>query len=218
MKNQTIKIGAILFLALAIVSCKKAKNETEAKAAEEVAEVAEAAKYKADAEASTITWTGNAPTKSHNGTISISEGSLALEGGKLTGGNFIIDMNSIVNLDLEDETYNGKLIGHLKSADFFDVENNGFSAFAITGVEDNDGKTIVKGNLTIKGIKKNIEFPATVSVDGDSVSFTSEVFNIDRTEWDIKYNSGKFFEDLKDKLINDNIELSFTVKATKAAM
>jgi len=213
-----MKVAAILFIGLAVVSCKKAQNETDAKAAENVIEVAEAAKYTADAEASTVTWTGSAPTKSHNGTISISEGSLALDGGKLTGGNFIIDMNSIVNLDLEDETYNGKLIGHLKSADFFDVENNGFSAFAITGVEDNDGKTMVKGNLTIKGIKKNIEFPATVSVDGNSVSFTSEVFNIDRTEWDIKYKSGKFFEDLKDKLINDNIELSFTVKATKAVM
>ena len=218
MKNQFMKAAAILFIGLAVVSCKKAQNETDAKAAEDVAEVVEAAKYKADASASTITWKGSAPTKSHNGTLSISEGSLALEGGELTGGNFIIDMNSMVNLDIEDETYNGKLIGHLKSADFFDVENNAFSAFAITGVEKKDGKTMVKGNLTIKGIKKNIEFPATVSVDGDAVSFTSETFNIDRTEWDVKYNSGKFFEDLKDKLIDDNIELSFDVKATKAAM
>ncbi len=218
MKNQTMKIGAMLFLALAIVSCKKATNETEATAAEQVVEVAAAAQYTADAEASTITWKGSAPTKSHNGTISISDGSLALESGKLTGGNFIIDMNSMVNLDIEDEKYNGKLIGHLISADFFDVENNAFSAFAITGVEVKDGKTMVKGNLTIKGIKKNIEFPATVNVNGDAVSFTSGTFNIDRTEWDVKYNSGKFFEDLKDKLIDDNIELSFDIKATKATL
>ncbi len=218
MKNQIMKVATVLFIGLAIVSCKKAKNETEAKVAEEVVDVAGAATYTADASASTIAWKGTAPTKSHNGTISVSEGSLAMDGGKLTGGNFIIDMNSIVCLDIENEEYNGKLVGHLKSADFFDVENNSFSAFAITGVEDKDGKTMVKGNLTIKGIKKNIEFPATLSVDGDAVSFTSEAFTIDRTEWDIKYNSGKFFEDLKDKLINDNIELSFTVKATKAAM
>ncbi len=218
MKNQIMKVATVLFIGLAIVSCKKAKNETEAKVAEEVVDVAGAATYTADASASTIAWKGTAPTKSHNGTISVSEGSLAMDGGKLTGGNFIIDMNSIVCLDIENEEYNGKLVGHLKSADFFDVENNSFSAFAITGVEDKEGKTMVKGNLTMKGIKKNIEFPATLSVDGDAVSFTSEAFTIDRTEWDIKYNSGKFFEDLKDKLINDNIELSFTVKATKAAM
>ena len=218
MKNQTIKIATILFLGLAMVSCKKAKNETEATVAEEVTEVAEAAKYTADAAASTITWKGTAPTKSHNGTISISEGSLALEGGKLMGGNFIIDMNLIVNSDIEKEEMNAKLVGHLKSADFFDVENNAFSAFAITGVEDIDGKTMVKGNLTIKGIKKNIEFPAAISVEGDAVSFTSEAFNIDRTEWGIEYKSGKLADTLKDKAIGDNIELSFTVKATKATM
>ncbi len=218
MKNQIIKIATVFVMVLAIVSCKKAKNETEAKAAEEVSEVAGASSYTADASASTIAWKGTAPTKAHNGTISISEGSLALDGGKLTGGNFIIDMNSIVCLDIENEEYNGKLVGHLNSADFFDVQNNAFSAFAITGVDEKDGKTMIKGNLTMKGIKKNIEFPATLSVDGDAVSLTSETFTIDRTEWGIKYNSGKFFEDLKDKLINDNIELSFTVKGTKAAM
>jgi polyisoprenoid-binding protein YceI len=219
MKNQFVKITAILFLGLAVVSCKKAKNETEANDAEEVSKVAEqAVKYAADVESSTISWKGIAPTKAHHGTINVSEGYLAFEDGGLAGGNFIINMNSIVNLDLEDKTYNDKLVGHLKSADFFDVEKNPYSVFAITSVEEKDGKAIVKGNLTVKGIKKNIEFPATVTLDGDKVSLKSDVFSIDRTEWDVRYNSGKFFENLKDKLINDNIELSFDVKATKAAI
>jgi polyisoprenoid-binding protein YceI len=218
MKNQTMKIAAILFLALAIVSCKKAKNETEATVAEEVAEVTAAATYTANAEVSTITWKGFKPASSHNGAIKISEGSLALEDGKLVGGNFIIDMNSITNNDIENAEYNAKLVGHLKAADFFDVEKHSFSAFTITGVEDKDGKTMVKGNLSIKGIKKNIEFPATVNVNGDAVSFTSEAFNIDRTEWGIEYNSGKLVETLKDKVIKDNIELSFDVKANKATL
>ncbi len=218
MKNQTMKIAAILFLGLAIVSCKNAKNETEATEAEAVTEVAEAAKFTADVEASNVTWKGFKPTESHDGAIKISEGYIAMEGGKLSGGNFIIDMNSITNRDIESAEYNAKLVGHLKSADFFDVEKHPFGVFAITGVEDKDGKMMVKGNLSIKGIKKNIEFPATVAVDGDAVSFTSEAFTIDRIEWDIKYNSGKFFEDLKDKLIKDDIELSFDVKASKATM
>ena len=141
MKNQTMKIAAVLFMGIAIVSCKKAKNETEATAAEEVTEVAEAAKYTADAKASTLTWKGTAPTKSHNGTISISEGSLALEDGKLVGGNFIIDMNSIINRDIEKEEMNTKLVGHLKADDFFDVANHPFSVFTITGIDDKDGKT-----------------------------------------------------------------------------
>ena len=218
MKNQTMKIGAILFLALAIVSCKKAKNETEAKAAEEVTEVAAAAKYTADVEASTITWKGFKPGKSHDGAIKISEGALSIEEGKLVGGNFIIDMNSITNRDIEKEEMNAKLIGHLKSADFFDVEKHSFSAFSITSVESKDGKTMVKGNLTIKGIKKNIEFPATLSVVDDAISFTSEAFNIDRTEWGIEYKSGKLVDTLKDKAIKDNIEFVFNVKATKTTI
>ena len=219
MKNQMVKITAILFLGLAVISCKKAKNETEAKDAEEVSTIAEqAVRYAANIETSTLSWKGIAPTKAHTGTIKVSEGYLAFENGGLSGGNFVIDMNSIVNLDLEDKTYNDKLVGHLKSADFFDVEKNPYSVFAITSVEEKDGKAMVKGNLTVKGIKKNIEFPATVTLNGDEVSLKSDVFSIDRTEWGVKYNSGKFFEDLKDKLINDNIELSFEVKATKAAI
>ena len=218
MKNQFVKITAILFLGLAVLSCKKAKNEVDANKAEEVSEIAaQAERYVANAETSTITWKGIAPTKAHNGTINISEGYLAFEDGSLAGGNFIIDMNSIENIDLEDEKFNAKLVGHLKSPDFFDVEKNAYSVFAITGVEKKNDKLMVKGNLTIKGIKKNIEFPAVVTMNGEEVTFKSETFSLDRTEWDVKYNSGKFFDDLKDKLINDNIELSFVVNGTKSA-
>ncbi len=217
MKNQFVKIASILFLGLAIVSCKKGKNEVEATAAEEVKQIAQTAeRYLADADNSTITWKGFKPTESHNGTISVSEGYVALEDGNLTGGNFIVDMNTIVNSDIESEEWNGKLVSHLKSADFFDVEKNPYSVFAITGVETKDGKTMVKGNLTIKGIQKNIEFPATFTVEGEEASFVSEPFTIDRTEWDVKYNSGKFsVEDLKDKLIKDDIEISFNIKTKK---
>jgi len=219
MKNQITKIATILCISLAVVSCKKAQNKTEAKEAEAEATVAAvASKYTADAEASTITWKGFKPTESHDGAIKISEGSLAMEDGKLTGGNFIIDMNSITNRDVENAEYNAKLVGHLKNADFFDVEKHPFSVFTITSVEDKDGKTMVKGNLSIKGIKKNIEFPATIATDGDAVSFTSDVFSIDRTEWGIEYSSGKLAETLKDKIINDNIEFTFAIKANKATM
>ena len=217
MKNQLVKIATVLFLGLAVVACKKAKNETEATAAEEVQQLAQAAeRYVADVEGSTISWKGFKPTEFHKGAIKVSEGFVAFENGALAGGNFVIDMNTITNADIENDEYNAKLVNHLKSADFFDVENHPFSVFTITSVAANeDGKSTVKGNLTVKGIKKNIEFPATVSTNENEVSFVSEPFSIDRTEWDVKYNSGKFFEDLKDKLIKDEIEISFTIKAKK---
>lgn len=217
MKKQIFKITAVLFLTLAVVSCKKAKNETEAKEAEEVKEVAQTAvNYKVDAENSVINWKGFKPTGTHNGTLKLSEGSVAVENGTVTGGNFMIDMNSIVVLDIKDEKSNADLVGHLKGEDFFDTAKNGFGAFAITGVETKDGKTMVKGNLTLKGIKKNIEFPATVAMDGDAMTISTAPFSINRTDWGIKYKSKTFFDDLKEKFINDEIEISFTVKATKA--
>jgi len=218
MKNQTLKVAAVLFMGLAVLSCKKAQNETEAKEAEEVVVVAEAVKYTADAEATTISWKGFKPTESHDGTIKISEGYVSLEEDKLVGGSFIIDMNSIVNRDIEKEGANAKLVAHLKGADFFDVEKHPFTVFTITGAEEKEGKMMVKGNLSIKGIEKSIEFPATVSVGGDTVTFVSEAFNIDRTEWGIEYSSGKLVDTLKDKVINDNIEFIFNIKATKATI
>lgn len=212
-----IKIATVLFIGLAVVSCKKAKNKVEAEKPEEVKKVAEtAATYKVDTENSVINWKGFKPTEFHNGTLKLSEGSIAVENGVVTGGNFMIDMNSIVVLDIKDEKDNAGLVGHLKNEDFFDTTKHGFGIFTITSVEAKEGKTMVKGNLNLKGIKKSIGFPATVAIDGDNLTFTTEPFSIDRTEWDIKYKSGKFFDDLKDKIIKDNIEISFTVKATKA--
>ncbi|MDY7396602.1 YceI family protein [Aureibaculum sp. 2210JD6-5] len=216
MKNQILKGAAILFLGLAMVACKDAKNKTEASAAEEVAETtSEAATYTADVEGSTIAWKGAKLTGTHDGTIKISDGSFSVEDGKLVGGNFIIDMNSIAVLDLEDPKKNADLTGHLKSDDFFDVENHANGVFTITGVEEKDGKNIVKGNLTVKDIKKNIEFPAVVSISDTGVTLKSEPFTIDRTEWDVKFKSGKFTDLAKDKLIDDNIELQVEVKGTK---
>lgn len=217
MKNYTVKLITILFIGLSVMACKKAENKVEATDAEEVTQIEDnATRFVAEVDSSTLLWKGFAPTKSHNGTIKISEGYLALNEGKLSGGNFVIDMNSIVNKDLDSPEWNEKLVNHLNSADFFDVENNPYSVFAITGVDEKDGKLMVKGNLTVKNIKKNIEFPASLETNGDEVILKSEPFTIDRTEWDVKYNSGKFFENLKDKLINDEIEFVIEVNAKKS--
>ncbi len=217
MKNYTVKLMTILFIGLSVMACKKAENKVEATDAEEVTQIEDnATRYVAEVDSSAVLWKGFAPTKSHNGTIKISEGYLALNEGKLSGGNFVIDMNSIVNEDLDSPEWNEKLVNHLNSADFFDVENNPYSVFAITGVDEKDGKLMVKGNLTVKNIKKNIEFPASLETNGDEVILKSEPFTIDRTEWDIKFRSGKFFEDLKDKLINDEIEFAIEVNAKKS--
>lgn len=214
MKNNFLKIVPIIALVLVAFSCKKEKK-AEVKAAEEVVEVIAESKFKTNPEATMIHWKANKIVGGHEGTINASSGILSFKGDQLVGGSFIFDIKSLKNTDIPaDDENNAKLVGHLLNADFFDAENHPNAAFEITEVVGNN----VKGNLTIKGIKKNIEFSVKVTVNGDEASITSDTFTIDRTEWDIKYNSGKFADAAKlgDYLIKDDVELSIMVKANKA--
>lgn len=124
-------------------------------------------------------------------------------------------MSTITNLDMKGKEGAGKIEGHLKSADFFDVATYPTAKFVITKVEDNEGKLSVTGNLNIKDVTKSITIPASLSeVDGNYV-FKSDIFNIDRADFNVKYGSKSFFDNLKDKFIDDLVEMSFEVKTTK---
>lgn len=218
MKNNFRNILFISALTIAFVSCKDKAKEAETSKAETAAEAkAEAVKYVADADASTIEWKGFKPTGSHNGTIKIESGVVQVNGGTIESGSFLVDMGSITVLDIPaDDEGNGKLKGHLSSADFFDVEKYPSAAFEITGVSEAEGKTMLSGNLTLKDVKNNITFPVTVSENGDMMTLTSETFTIDRSKWNVQYGSKSFFDNLGDKFINDDIELKVSLTAKKA--
>lgn len=210
------RIILTMFIAVSVIACKTdSKNKVETTDAKEVeATKVETTNYTVITDKSTVTWKGFKPTESHDGTIAMSKGVLSLTDNNLVGGKFKIDMNSIVVLDIPaDNEYNGKLVGHLKAPDFFDVEKFPTALFEITEVVKKGDKVSVSGNLTIKGITKNITFPAKVSQANGFVTFKSDLFKIDRTEFGIQYNSGKFFENLKDKLIDDLVEISFDILA-----
>lgn len=216
MKNIIIKAISLATLALAVSSCKNEKTKTTE--AKEVETVVAAKSYKAVPAETVIYWDADKLVGGHNGTINASAGVVNVKGEKLVGGNFIFDINSIKCLDIPaDNENNAKLIGHLKAEDFFDTEKYPSAAFQITSVSVKDGKSSIAGNLTLKGIKKNIEFPAAVSISEDYVTITSEEFVIDRTEFNIKYNSGKFTDPAKlgDYLIKDNVSIKVKVKAVK---
>lgn len=211
----------ILFVsafAVALVGCKDKAKEAETSGAEAAAEAeATAVKYVADTEASSIEWKGFKPTGTHNGIIQISSGVVKVSDGKVESGSFLVDMASIKVLDIPVEKEgNGKLVGHLKSPDFFDVEKFPSAAFEVTGISEADGKTMLSGNLTLKDVKNNITFPVTVSENGDTMTLTSETFTIDRSKWNVQYGSKSFFDNLGDKFINDDIELKVNVTAKKA--
>ena len=167
---------------------------------------------------STVKWKGSKIADGHEGVISIQKGVLMIEHGKLVGGEFGIDMTSIVNTDIESEKYKEMLEGHLKSDDFFNVEDFPTSTINITKVlpiETEDGNYLIMADLTIKGITHAITFQANVTIKGLHFLATAKI-KIDRTKWDIKYNSGNFFKDLGDKLILDKIEFDVYLVSEKS--
>ena len=165
--------------------------------------------YKVDIEKSKLTWVGKKVTGSHTGAINIAEGSFVTNGKKVTGGSFAIDMTSITDVDK-----NERLVGHLKSDDFFSIEKNPKATFVITTITGDKDQYTVKGNLTIKGITNEVEFPATIQTVGNELIAKAKIL-VDRTKFDIKFRSGNFFENLGDKAIEDNFELNVELVASQ---
>jgi len=174
-----------------------------------------AADYVVDKVVSKVRWEGKKVTGKHTGTISFSNGSLAVSKGKVTGGTFEIDMKTIVDLDLTDAEWNKKLIGHLSSDDFFSIEKFPKAGMVINQVTPVSGDEFhFFADLTIKGIKKPVEFNAKVKVTADKLS-AQGVITVNRTLYDIKYGSGSFFQGLGDKMISDDFTLDFDLTANK---
>lgn len=151
---------------------------------------------------SKIVWKGYKVTGSHEGTIILKSGSLSFNEDKLIGGEFVMDMTSLNVTDLEGE-YKGKLEGHLKSDDFFGIENYPSASLVFTDVKATGKNSYsVTGDLTIKGKSNPITF--SISIYGNKATASLKV---DRTKYDVKYGSASFFDGLKDKAIYDEFDL-----------
>jgi len=171
--------------------------------------------YKVDAQESKVTWQAKKVTGEHTGNVKVSSGSLLIDGKSLKGGSFEVDTRSITVTDIADAESNGKLLGHLRSDDFFSVEKYPAANFVITSVKETGaGNYDVKGKLTIKGITNEVNFPASVKQEKDKVLATARI-TIDRTKYGIKYRSRNFFENLGDKAIYDDFDLNVSLAADK---
>lgn len=208
-KLSTLAI-AILFVTAACTKQKPAETtETEVETTETVAAVEETP---VASTIETITWTGTKVVgESHVGTISVKENNLTFEEGKLTGGSIVVDMTSINDTDLEGE-WKTKLEGHLKSDDFFSTETYPTSTLAIKSVEaDTTGGYTVVADLTIKATTLEETFAVSSEAKEGTTAYTAAL-EIDRTKYDVKYNSTNFFKDLGDKAINDIIKLDVAIE------
>jgi len=177
---------------------------------------ATATTYQVDLVQSTLKWIGKKVTGEHTGNVKISSGSLTVNNNSITAGAFDIDLSSITSTDVTDPASNAKLIGHLKSDDFFSVTKFPKASFVISTVKLKEKDQYdITGNLTIKGITKPITFPASIKIDANTVSATAKI-TVDRTKYDIKFRSTSFFSDLGDKAIDNDFILDLKLIANKS--
>ena len=215
MKIYLAAIAALIFTA----SCggNAAKNKVEGTDAQAAA-MGSGQELVVDTTASAIKWKGSKVGGSHNGTIALKSGNLSINGESLASGSFVIDMNRIVDEDLTQKNMNEMLVNHLKSEDFFDVAKYPESTFTITKIEAAANATdsvthMVSGNLKLKDVEKNITFGAKITKEGDLYKAVTIPFTIDRTQWNVTYGSKTLFANLKDNIVDDNIELQITIVA-----
>ncbi|GIV28761.1 MAG: lipid-binding protein [Bacteroidia bacterium] len=163
--------------------------------------------YTINADEAKLEWVGKKVGGQHNGTVNFASGNIVVENGVLTGGEFTIDMNSIVCLDIPaDDESNGKLVGHLKSADFFGVDSFPQAKMVITRVETIEGNSYkVTANLTIKNITNEVNFVTRIVQMGDEAIMAEASFNVDRTKYGIKFKSKSFFSEFADNFIHDDM-------------
>ena len=224
---KKIVLSCAVILALTVASCKN-NNANAEQAVEQAADQAAAAVEQAAAAvmvsgtytvepSSVVEWVGKKPTGQHTGTIGLQSGSLTVDNGKVTG-DFTIDMNSITVTDITEADGKSDIEAHLKGtgkddgADhFFNVKTYPTGTFKLTSF---DGANVT-GDLTLKGKTKTISFPATLTIADGEVALESKPFEINRVDFGVNYASKSVFGDLKDKFINDEIELVVKVKAKK---
>ncbi len=222
-KNQITNLLLACSLVLLAMACEKAPKGDDAKITEkEQAVAATGTSFVVDTAQSYVKFTGNGVGKNHPGTFKLNYGAVAIDNDSLTGGSFVININSM-QMEQQGKDIKEKLRPHLLSGDFFDASKFGTATFEITNVmpwEPKEGeKSLVEGanfsisgNLTLKGVIKNITFPARVDLDGNTLKAKAN-FDIDRRQWQMNYGNDKT---LGDKFISETVNIELHLQALKA--
>ncbi len=218
MNKKLFTTFLILIIAYSFSGCGeplKEGNKKNATASSGSPEQVAGKKYNIDTKETVLTWEGSMVfgfEEEHKGYVYTSKGELIIDKDQLVGGTAEIDMNTIEYGDKENKNTPVK---HLKSPDYFDVEKFPTAAFSITKVTYADrGNMKVAGNLTIKGITNPVTFPARIEVK-DGMAKANGKLVIDRTAWGIRYRSGKFYDNLADEAVSDEIEINMKIVAKK---
>lgn len=198
--------AALILIATFVSACGNVGDAPEAKTGEAVA-VAEATggEYRIDTTRSTIGWKAAKVTRAHDGGFKQFDGTVSVTGDNVTALRLTMQTASIW---ADDE----RLTGHLKSDDFFKVEEFPTATFEADSFvpTDSAGAThIVTGNLMLLGATRSVVFPATVTVSDSEVKATGD-FIINRKDWGIVYTGAP------DDLIRDDVRLLLDITAAKS--
>ncbi len=213
--QQVLPIAVLFFLAACAGPSEKRAEIMEQLEAGEIPEEVDV--FTLDTDQSVVAWEGRRIGGGHDGTIGISHGEFYVFNGELLGGEVIMDMHQIVVLDIENPESNARLQAHLEHDDFFAVDEYPESRFEITSVEpieadETDFTHRVFGNMTIRGITHGIAFDARINLEENQMMAHAD-FDLDRTQWNVRYGSGRFFDDLGDRAINDDFGLELNLMA-----
>jgi polyisoprenoid-binding protein YceI len=216
------KVFKGLLVLLLMAGCSSAPSGDKATITEEqTTQSVSGAVYQIDTADSKVKFTGHGVGKKHPGNFRVGAGTVAIENNRISGGSFIIMINSL-EMDEKGDMFEKKLKPHLLSGDFFDATKFSTAKFEITGVEPYDRSSKdssvvdganfnVSGNLTIKDVTRNITFPAKVDLDGNKLKGKAD-FDIDRTQWKLNYGSDKT---LGDKFISPTVNIKLDLVAVR---
>ncbi|MBK9109497.1 MAG: YceI family protein [Saprospiraceae bacterium] len=210
----------ILSFAFFLSSCKDCKTtECHGNTLDLNASVSDS--FQVDPEQSLVYWSGASPSGPHNGLVKMAGGELYFQGDMLISGEIRVDMRTIENLDIQEEVDRKDLESHLKDVDFFNVDTFPMSVFRITSAETS-GNTLynlkVNGSLNIKGISQNISVNGNIQKTEQRVFVSIPEFNIDRTQYNIMYQSKKILPSIKDGFIDDDISLSIKLSGIRISV
>ena len=167
------------------------------------------AKFQIQQSSSTVNWTGKKVLGLHTGSINIANGYIEISDNNISSGEIEIDMTSIVITDIADKKTYQDFFNHLLNDDFFSVDKFKTSKLVILNSNNlENNKFRINGILTIKDISHPVSFIATVEIFTNTLHSLGEII-IDRTLYNIQYGSGKFIDNLGDKLIYDDFILQF---------
>ena len=160
--------------------------------------------FTVNAQKSKVDWVGSKKSDFHTGYFPVKSGAVQVDGGKLVGGSFVID---VAGLKVTDEGGGAKLQGHLSSGDFFDISKFGEATFTINKVDYiNADRATIKGDLSLKGIKAPVTFTAIIRNADDKGFFAEAFFPFDRTVFGINYGIG---------MVDKDVQLAIHIYGTK---